>query len=191
MDTPPSPPPDVPARPWLRPLLLIGALAAVAVGLKLAGVEIDKESVVGWVHASGPWGLVVFVLLVVGTNVAQVPAWIFVVAAGTVWPLWQAWLVSYAACMVAATFTFEVFGRAGGQALRTMERPWVKKVLSTIDAHPIRGVALLRAAFMITPPITVALALAGVRRRDHLVGTAVGVLVPLTFILALADQLMD
>lgn len=182
-------PPPKKTRVWVRPAILVGVLVVLGLGLKLAGVDIDPETVVGWVQASGPWGLAVFVALVVGTNVLQVPAWIFVAAAGVVWPFPVAWGISYLACMLAAAFTFEVFGRAGGQALRGIDRPWMKKVLATIDAHPVRGVALLRALMMVTPPVTVAFALAGVRRRDHLLGTAIGIITPLLAILLVASMI--
>jgi uncharacterized membrane protein YdjX (TVP38/TMEM64 family) len=154
-------------------------------------VEIDQQTVVGWVRASGPWGVVVFVALVVGTNVVQVPAWIFVLAANVVWPLPLAAGVSYVACLLAATITFEVFGRAGGTALRGVDRPWVRKLLDKVDAQPVRGVAFLRATMLITPPITVALALAGVRRRDHFLGTAIGIIPLLAILLLLGDQLVS
>ncbi len=161
-----------PARPWLRPVLLIAALASLGVGAKLSGVLLSPGDVVQMVQNSGPWGLGVFVALVVAANLVQIPAWIFVGAAGSA-------VVSFVACMLAATVTFEIFGRAGGTPLRGMDRPWIQKILSTIDARPIRGVAILRGVFFIAPPITVALALAGVRRRDHFLGTAAGIVLPL------------
>ncbi len=175
-----------PARPWLRPVLLIAALASLGVGAKLSGVLLSPGDVVQMVQNSGPWGLGVFVALVVAANLVQIPAWIFVGAAGTVWPFWQSAVVSFVACMLAATVTFEIFGRAGGTPLRGMDRPWIQKILSTIDARPIRGVAILRSVFFIAPPITVALALAGVRRRDHFLGTAAGIVLPLIAILLTA-----
>jgi len=188
MDDPDTHPPK---RPWLRPLLLVGGLAVLAGGLKASGVEVEPDAVVGWVRASGPWGLLVFVALVVVFNLFQVPAWIFVVAAGLIWPLPVAFAVAYGACVLAAVVTFEVFGRAGGTALRGVERPWMQKVLRSLDAQPVRGVALLRAVFMATPPITVALALAGVRRRDHLLGTLIGISFPMVLILLVSDLLRE
>ena len=105
---------------------------------------------------------------------------VLVVGAGVVWDPITCWLTSYGACMLSAAITYEVFLRAGGQGLRQMDKPWVKRILDGIHARPVRGVALLRAIFMIAPPVTVALALAGLRRRDHMLGTAIGVLIPLT-----------
>jgi len=180
MSDPPLEPADKPTRPWLRPLLLVLALFAVGGALKLAGVDIRPATVTEVVRASGGWGIAVFVVLVVVANLAQVPAWVLVVGAGVVWDPITCWLTSYGACMLSAAITYEVFLRAGGQGLRQMDKPWVKRILDGIHARPVRGVALLRAIFMIAPPVTVALALAGLRRRDHMLGTAIGVLIPLT-----------
>ena len=183
-------PPSKKTRAWVKPAIMIGVLVVLAVGLKVSGVEVEPATVVGWVRSSGPWGLLVYVGLVVAFNLVQVPAWIFVLAAGGVWSFPVALAASYTACMLAAAFTFEVFGRAGGDALRAIDKPWVQKVLSTIDAHPVRGVALLRAVMMIAPPATIALALAGVRRRDHLLGTAIGIVGPLLAILLLSGAIL-
>jgi len=169
-----------PSRPWLRPLLLLAALFAIAGALKLAGVDIRPETVTEIVRSSGGWGIVVFVLLVVVTNLAQVPAWVLVLGAGVVWDPITCWATSYVACLISAAITYEVFLRAGGKGLKQVDKPWVKRILDGIHANPVRGVALLRALLMIAPPITVALALTGLRRRDHMLGTALGILIPLT-----------
>ena len=160
----------------------------LGLGLKAMGVEVTPERVSEQVAASGPWGFLVFVGIVVGANIVQVPAWIFVAAAGMLWPFAQAMAISYLALVLAASVTFEVFGRAGGDALRAIDKPWIQKVLQTIDAHPIRGVAILRCFLLITPPVTVALAMSGLRRRDHLIGTAIGVVLPLVAILLAAGS---
>ena len=185
--TEPSPPATKPSRPWLRPLLLVLALFAIGAALKLAGVDIRPANVTEVVRASGGWGIAVFVVLVIVANLAQIPAWVLVLGAGVVWDPVTCWVVSYGACLVSAAITFEVFLRAGGDGLQQMDKPWLKKILDGIHAHPVRGVAILRAMLMIAPPVTVALALAGIRRRDHMVGTATGILIPLTGIVWLTQ----
>ncbi len=173
-----------PARAWVRPVALIGGMALLAGGLKLAGVEVTPDQVAETVEASGSWGMVVFASVVVASNLMQIPAWIFVLAAGSLWPFSQALALSYASTLLAATVTFEVFGRAGGTALRDIEKPWMRKILDTIDARPVVGVALLRGFLLITPPVTVALAMSGVPRRAHLAGTAIGIIPLLVILLA-------
>ena len=168
-------------------MALIGGMAAVAGSLKLAGVEITPEQVTQYVEASGSWGMLVFAGVVVVANLMQIPAWIFVLAAGSLWSFPQALALSYASTLLAATVTFEVFGRAGGSALRGIQKPWMRRILDTIDARPVVGVALLRGFLLITPPVTVALAMSGVPRRAHLAGTAVGV-VPLLLILLVGQE---
>lgn len=177
-----APSKTTPNRPWLRPLMLILALFAIAGTLKLAGVDIRPANVTEVVRASGGWGIAVFVVLVVLSNLAQIPAWVLVLGAGVVWDPITCWLVSYGACLVSAAITYEVFLRAGGKGLQEIDKPWLKRILDGIHAHPIRGVAILRAFLMIAPPVTVALALAGLSRRDHIIGTSIGIVIPLTVI---------
>lgn len=165
-------------------MVLVATMALIAGGLKAAGVEITPEQVVAQVEASGSWGMLVFAGVVVAANLMQIPAWIFVLAAGSLWPFSQALALSYACTLLAATVTFEVFGRAGGTALRDVQKPWMRKILDTIDARPVVGVALLRSVLLITPPVTVALALAGVPRRAHFAGTAIGIIPLLVILLA-------
>lgn len=161
--------------------MLVLSLFAIAGALKLAGVDIRPANVTEVVRASGGWGIAVFVVLVVLSNLAQIPAWVLVLGAGVVWDPITCWLVSYGACLLSAAITFEVFLRAGGKGLQQIDKPWLKRIIDGIHAHPVRGVAILRATpLMIAPPVTVALALAGIRRRDHMVGTAMGIPLPLT-----------
>ncbi len=183
--------PPSPSRPWLRPLVLLAVLFAIAGALKLAGVDIRPETVTELVRSSGGWGIAVFMVLVVVSNLAQVPAWVLVLGAGVVWDPIPCWVTSYVACLLSAAITYEVFLRAGGEGLKQVDKPWIKRILDGIHARPVRGVALLRALFMIAPPVTVALALSGLRRRDHMLGTALGVLVPLTGIVWMMQLGLD
>ncbi len=178
-----------PFRRWIRPLVLVLVLVLVGLGLRWSGVEVEPAAVSSLVRATGPWGLVCFVALAVVANVVQVPGWVFVVAAVWLWGPVEGWAISYLSCVLAAALTFGFYRKLGGEALAAVERPWIRKVLATMQARPIRGIALLRAAFMVTPPITVALSLSGVRHRDHLLGTAIGIVPPLTLIVLGAGAL--
>ena len=178
-----------PRRRWVRPVVIFIVLVLVGVGLRWAGVEVEPAAVSTLIRATGPWGLMCFVALAVVANVMQVPGWVFVVAAVWLWGPVEGWAISYFSCVLAAALTFGFYRKLGGEALAGVERPWIRKVLSTMQARPVRGIALLRAAFMVTPPITVALSLSGVRHRDHLLGTAIGIVPPLTLIVLGAGAL--
>ncbi len=51
--------------------------------------------------------------------------------------------------------------------------------MSQLDAHPIRNIVLLRMLFQTVPPLNYALAMSGIRFRDYLVGTLLGLPLPI------------
>lgn len=176
-------------RAWVRPVALVLGLGALLTVLKVTGVldELSRDRIQELVEQAGPLGPVVFLALMVGANVAQVPAWVFVLVAVVVWGPIQAWVLSYVGCVLAALLTFSVFRTASGEATRKlMERPLVKRVFGVMHARPVLGVALLRVVFLVTPPVTVAISLTGVRPRDHFLGTVLGVIPMLTGLVVLA-----
>ena len=67
----------------------------------------------------------------------------------------------------------------GGDALRLLKNRVAVRILSKLDAHPITSVALLRVLFQTVPALNYALAMSGIRFRAYLVGTLVGLPVPI------------
>ena len=64
-------------------------------------------------------------------------------------------------------------------------------MFGALDAHPIRTVALLRTITVMFPPVTGALALTQISAREHAVGSAIGMILPLTAILVAAGLLLS
>ena len=67
----------------------------------------------------------------------------------------------------------------GGDALRNLNGELAKRLLSQLDDHPIRSTVLLRMVFQTVPPLNYALAMSGIRYRDYLVGTLLGLPLPI------------
>ncbi len=135
------------------------------------------------VAEAGSLGPPLFVGIFVAAVVAQVPGIPFVLAAPALFPWPEAWLLCMLASNVAVIINFELVRRIGGKPLAEIEQPSLRRILSSLDARPVRAVALLRSLTIMFPPATNALALTGLSARDHALGSALGMLVPVTLLL--------
>jgi len=125
-------------------------------------------------------GLAVFILIFALGNLVQIPGWIFLAAA--VLALGKTWggMATYVAAIISCTATFFTIRLVGGDALRSLDGKLATRLLSQLDAHPIRNIVLLRMLFQTVPPLNYALAMSGIRFRDYLVGTLLGLPLPIT-----------
>jgi uncharacterized membrane protein YdjX (TVP38/TMEM64 family) len=161
--------------------ILAGALAllfgvAWATGLL---AHFEPEAIRAKVNAAGPWGPLVIVGLTVGSNFIHVPALPFILLSQATWGALlgsvYAWVASFAATIV----VYLVVKRAGGNAAEEIQKPWIQKLLGHLQERPVLVVFLLRAVTIASPPVTYALALSGMKTRDYLIGSALGLVLPI------------
>ena len=113
----------------------------------------------------------------------HLPGILFVVAARIVFGPTTGFFLGYAGALLALTISFAVARRLVSAARATRE-PWrprfrpLRIAFEKLEARPIRSVALLRLVLWLAPPLTYALATTRLRARDHLLGCAVGLLIP-------------
>ena len=124
-------------------------------------------------------GLILFVLLFSLGNLIQIPGWVFLAAA--VLTLGQVWggVVTYIAAVTSCVFTFATIRALGGDALRLLENRVAVRILRELDAHPIASVGVLRILFQTVPALNYALAMSGIQFRAYLIGTLVGLPLPI------------
>jgi uncharacterized membrane protein YdjX (TVP38/TMEM64 family) len=124
-------------------------------------------------------GLVLFVLLFVLGNLIQIPGWIFLAAA--VLTLGRVWggAATYVAAITSCAFTFVTIRALGGDALRLLKNRVAVRIIRELDRYPIACVALLRILFQTAPPLNYALAMSGIGFRPYLVGTLLGLPIPI------------
>ncbi|PUA20168.1 TVP38/TMEM64 family protein [Glaciimonas sp. PCH181] len=124
-------------------------------------------------------GLLIFVLLFCMGNLIQVPGWIFLAAA--VLALGKTWggIATYIAATISCIFTFLTIRFIGGDAIRGLKNRTALKILHSLDAHPIKSIALLRILFQTVPALNYALALSGVKFHKYLIGTMIGLPLPI------------
>ncbi|MHB1145877.1 MAG: TVP38/TMEM64 family protein [Thiobacillus sp.] len=134
-------------------------------------------------------GLIVFILVFTLGNLVQIPGWIFLAAA--VLALGPAWggMATYVAAVVSCTVTFFSIRFVGGDALRNLNGKFAARLLSQLDAHPVRSIVLLRMLFQTVPALNYTLAMSGVRFRDYLVGTLLGLPLPIMVYCVFFDYL--
>ncbi|HTN48221.1 MAG TPA: VTT domain-containing protein [Burkholderiaceae bacterium] len=124
-------------------------------------------------------GVLIFVASFSIGNLIQVPGWVFLVAAVLTLGEWWGGALTYLAASVSCVVTFVLIRLIGGNALRTFEGRFARQLFARLDAHPIQSIGLLRVLFQTVPALNYALALSGVRFRSYLVGTLVGLPLPI------------
>lgn len=134
-------------------------------------------------------GLLIFVLLFCLGNLIQVPGWIFLAAAVLALGELQGGLATYVAASISCVFTFLTIRWVGGDALRKLDNRVVARLLGQLDARPIRSVVLLRILFQTVPALNYSLAVSGVGFRDYLIGTLLGLPLPILLYCVFFDYL--
>ena len=136
-------------------------------------------------------GLLIFVLVFALGNLVQIPGWVFLAAA--VLALGQLWggIATYIAACISCIVTFFSIRFVGGDALRQLDSRVATSLLSRLDAHPVSSVLLLRVLFQTVPALNYTLALSGIRFRDYLLGTLLGLPLPIAVYCVFFDYLAE
>lgn len=157
-------------------LLLVAAVLVRRSGLGAHDAEQELRAL-GWLAV--PVFLAGFAL----GELLHLPGILFVVAARVVFGPGLGLVLGYGGALLAVTLSFTL-GRFVVSAARATTAPWrprwklLRRAFDGLEAHPVRTVALLRLALWLTPPLSYALASSPVRARDHLVGSALGLVLP-------------
>ena len=124
-------------------------------------------------------GLIIFIALFSLGNLIQIPGWVFLAAA--VLTLGRTWgaAVTYVAATTSCIMTFLIIRLIGGNALRQIKSRIAVRLLDNLDAHPIWYIVLLRTLFQTVPALNYALAVSGIKFREYLVGTMLGLPLPI------------
>jgi uncharacterized membrane protein YdjX (TVP38/TMEM64 family) len=134
-------------------------------------------------------GLFIFVVLFSLGNLVHIPGWIFlasaVVALG---PFWGG-VATYIGAVISCAVTFLSIRFLGGDALREMKNKLAMRIFHQLDTRPITSVALLRIFFQTIPTLNYALALSGIRLRHYMLGTVLGLPLPIALYCFFFDSL--
>jgi uncharacterized membrane protein YdjX (TVP38/TMEM64 family) len=134
-------------------------------------------------------GLLIFTLVFALGNLIQIPGWLFLAAAVLALGQFRGGLATYVAASISCVFSFLLIRFVGGDALRQLNNRIVSRILGQLDARPIRSVFLARVLFQTLPALNYALAMSGVRFRAYLIGTLLGLPLPIAVYCLFFDAL--
>jgi uncharacterized membrane protein YdjX (TVP38/TMEM64 family) len=134
-------------------------------------------------------GLLIFVLVFSLGNLVQIPGWVFLAAAALTLGKTMGGVATYVAACVSCVVTFLAIRFLGGSALRQLDNKFARRLLEHFDVHPIRSILILRILFQTVPALNYTLALSGARFRDYLIGTLLGLPVPIALYCLFFDYL--
>ncbi|HWR77428.1 MAG TPA: VTT domain-containing protein [Thiobacillus sp.] len=134
-------------------------------------------------------GLFIFILVFALGNLIQIPGWVFLAAA--VLALGRTWggIATYVAASISCVISFLIIRFVGGDALRLLNNRIATRILKQLDAHPIKSILLSRVFFQTLPALNYALAMSGVRFRNYLLGTLLGLPLPIALYCLFFDYL--
>jgi len=172
-------------------------LAVVFVGLyvvaQVTGLReaITQERLRALVDGAGLLGVVLFIGAFSVGQLAQLPGIVFVLAARAAWGPAMGFAVAYVGALCAVSLSFCAVRLAVGRRDEASTAPaWLTRTTEKLATRPQLTVASLRALLALSPPLNVALAMTSLRPRDHLVGSAVGLLLPIALWILLSDVLL-
>lgn len=183
--------PGATGHPFIRFLAVFLLLALLFAIFQLSGLRehFSLAFLQQKISANRISGLILFVLIFSLGNLIQIPGWIFLAAAVlTLGKTWGA-AATYVAAIISCSITFLTIRLLGGDILRKIKNKIAIKLLEKLDAHPIGSIFLLRMLFQTIPALNYALAMSGVKFREYLIGTMLGLPLPIALYCIFFDYL--
>ena len=168
--------------PWQARIL---ALATVTVALAALGHamglgQIDSFSALQTtIHGAGALGAIAYLALFVFALQMQAPGALFLVGALLLWGPVEGALIGWLGAMLSLATHFAVTRSVGGSPLSSMDNRLVRALLARLERRPVAVTAALRVAMLLSPPLSIGLILSGVRFRDYMLGSAIGLAIPI------------
>lgn len=173
-------------------LIAVGLMAALLFGvLKLSGMgaHFSLDTLKTLLAAHRIEGFLVFTVLFCLGNLAQLPGWIFLAAAVLALGQFAGGVATYLAASLSCLIIFVLVRLLGGNALRRIDNKIAHRILAHLDRRPIASVCLLRILFQTAPPLNYSLALSGVGFQPYMLGTLLGLPLPIALYCVFFDSL--
>jgi len=165
-----------------RLLLRLGLLALVVIALVAIarasglGAQLDLHGIQATVREAGPWGVLVFLAASALGGVLHVPGVAFLLAGPLLYGELLGGALAWIGALLYAEANFLLIRGLGGQPLASLKRPLFRRLIDWLNRRPLMAVAVIRATFWMAAPANYTLAMSSVGGRDHLIGSALGLL---------------
>jgi uncharacterized membrane protein YdjX (TVP38/TMEM64 family) len=124
-------------------------------------------------------GMLIFTALFSIGNFLHIPGLVFLAAAVLGLGEFSGGIATYIAATVSCTCSFLLINFLGKDAFRQIDNRTANRLLDHLHANPIRNIVLLRTLFQTLPALNYALALSGVSFRKYMLGTLLGLPLPI------------
>ncbi|MEM9861424.1 MAG: VTT domain-containing protein [Myxococcota bacterium] len=188
-----EPPPESNRGRWFRLGLLAALTVAAILALRSTGMSGAEmiERTRSAMASAGIGGFLLFVVLFALGELMHVPGLVFIAAAVFAYEPTLGAVAGYTGAVASVSIAFAVVRGAGGQALKTVDKPWLQRWLKRLEARPVRVVFLLRTLLWMAPILNYALAMAPLRFRDYFIGSALGLVMPVILAVTFLDKVME
>jgi uncharacterized membrane protein YdjX (TVP38/TMEM64 family) len=151
--------------------------------IKFTGIAdgLNIDSIRAHLLASGPLGVVAYIVVFAVSNLLSVPGVIFIIAAMLVYGKWLGTLLAMVGALCSVVLNFVVIRKLGGTPVGELKVKWARKMLRYLDDYPVRTIWILRTFMLLNPQLNYILALSSVRFRAYLIGSALGLIIPIGF----------
>ena len=149
----------------------------------------DLEHLRQVLHAHRIEGIAVFVALFVLGNLLHIPGLIFLASAVVVLGRLEGGLATYLAACLSCAITFLLVRWAGGNAIELLPYSFAQSLLAQLHRFPLRNTVLLRTMFQTMPTLNYTLAMSGMRFRTYMLGTLIGLPLPIALYCIFFDAL--
>lgn len=175
---------------WLLRLGLVLVLVLLFVLASVTGVreQLTPAHLQQAVADAGLWGFGLFVVCFSVGQLLQVPGIVFILVARAAWGPVLGFANAYVGALVAAGVVFLLVRMVGGSPLGRITWGPARRVLAGLERRPVLTIASLRAVMLLSPPLNYALALSPVRQGHHLLGSALGLVVPIAVVMFLSES---
>jgi uncharacterized membrane protein YdjX (TVP38/TMEM64 family) len=128
----------------------------------------------------GNWGIALFVAIFIVGIVLQLPGFIFIGASVVIFGSLLGTIVAYSSSVLAVIVSFYFARMIGGNALAQIKSHRVQNILNKLEENPVKTIIILRSVMWIAPPLNYALAFSKVSTRKYIIGSAIGLVLPIT-----------
>lgn len=152
--------------------------------------QANPEQLRAVVQQWGAYGMVLFVVLFAIGQLLYVPGILFVVAAGLIYGGVAGFTIALIGALVAITVSFYAVRMIGGSPLQNTRKPFIGKMLQGLHDHPVRSIATMRLIVSTAPWLNYILALSAVQYRQYIIGSIIGMVVPIALTIYFTDWLL-